>query len=314
MSVTVASAVALQDATDIWRHRLDEAFAGLMPEPVRTDQMRGTLSGARLGELSTFRVEGSPQVLRRTPGAVREHPVELLKMCLQIRGRAIVHQFDRELVIEPGHLAVYNTGQPYDLRLDGDWECAVMAFPGSALGLPAAWMEGAMSRVHEVSQGPGSALKTLISSSLQQPGAGASASAGLRFGEAGLQLLAGVISQEAVAVADGAPDAMRLQAIEYVRCHCQDHHLSHLDVASALHMSSRTLDRLFENEPSTITTIIREMRLAGARRELVDPRSARRTVNAVAARWCFLDATHFSRLFKSRYGVSPSVARRDAYT
>lgn len=311
---TADATVALPDEIDLWRHRLADAFAGLRTEAVRTDWMQGTLPEGNLGEVSTFKVTGYPHVLRRTPRVVREQPVELLKVCLPLRGRMIVHQFEHELVVEPGGLAVYDTGRPYDLRLDGDWECAVMTFPRSALGLPEAWVTGAMGRIHEARQGPGSVLRNLIPSSLQQAGIDIPASARIRFGEAGVQLLASVISQEKTVCTDEASDAMRLQAIEYVRYHCQSPNLSHGDVASALHMSPRTLDRLFENEPSTLTEMIREMRLDGARRELIDPRSTYQTVSAVAAHWCFPDAAHFSRLFKSRFGVSPSMARQGTHT
>ena len=51
---------------------------------------------------------------------------------------------------------------------------------------------------------------------------------------------------------------------------------------------------------------------SGARRELRDPLHAGKPVGAVAARWGFLDAAHFSRTFRDVFGVSPSDWRRGA--
>ena len=37
-----------------------------------------------------------------------------------------------------------------------------------------------------------------------------------------------------------------------------------------------------------------------------------RSVAALAARWCFVDAAHFSRIFRDSYGLPPSQARPGA--
>ncbi|WP_460494699.1 helix-turn-helix domain-containing protein [Dactylosporangium cerinum] len=49
---------------------------------------------------------------------------------------------------------------------------------------------------------------------------------------------------------------------------------------------------------------------AGARHELLLPQSRHRSVAAIAWRWGFRDATHFTRRFKARYGMLPSQWRR----
>jgi transcriptional regulator GlxA family with amidase domain len=58
-----------------------------------------------------------------------------------------------------------------------------------------------------------------------------------------------------------------------------------------------------------VTDYIRHLRLEAVRRDLRDPLQANRSVAAVAARWCFVDAAHFSRVFRAEYGYSPSEIR-----
>jgi AraC-like DNA-binding protein len=43
-----------------------------------------------------------------------------------------------------------------------------------------------------------------------------------------------------------------------------------------------------------------------------DPLHAGKSVSAVAARWGFLDAAHFSRTFRDAFGMSPTDWRRNA--
>ena len=80
-------------------------------------------------------------------------------------------------------------------------------------------------------------------------------------------------------------------------------------IASAHFISTRHLHGLFQEQGVTVSTWIRTRRLEQCRRDLLDPMLADRPVAAVAARWGFVDAAHFSRAFKSAFGVSPSEYR-----
>jgi AraC-like DNA-binding protein len=298
-----------REVSDAWRHQLGTAFAGLLPEPLHYDPMAGSLDAALLGDVSTFRVTGTPQVVRRSRDAAGDDSAGLLKMCLQVRGRAVLHQADQELEIGVGQLAVYDTGLPYDLRLEGDWECDVMTFPVDSLALPRRWLPDLMGQTHETRTGPGSVLRSFIATSLQQFTGLSARGTLMRFGEAGVNLLASTLTQSGAPAADTAPDAVRLQVMDYLRRQVRDPSLTHARVAAEHGMSARTLDRLFEDEPASVTSALRNLRLEGARRELADPRSARYSINAVAAAWCFVDPAHFSRAFKAHFGISPSNVR-----
>ncbi|MGW9499321.1 helix-turn-helix domain-containing protein [Streptomyces prasinus] len=47
------------------------------------------------------------------------------------------------------------------------------------------------------------------------------------------------------------------------------------------------------------------MESAHCHRDLTDPRLRSRSIRAIATRWGFVDAAHFSRAFRAAYGVSP---------
>ncbi|MGV9451747.1 AraC family transcriptional regulator [Streptomyces sp. NPDC003635] len=92
----------------------------------------------------------------------------------------------------------------------------------------------------------------------------------------------------------------------HVDAHLWDRRLTPASVAAAQHISVRYLHRLFEGQGSTIGRWIQHRRLEEARRELARPGRADLTVSAVARRWGFASATHFSRSFRAAYGMSPS--------
>jgi len=102
---------------------------------------------------------------------------------------------------------------------------------------------------------------------------------------------------------------MRAHVIRFVRAHLDDPRLSRAGIAHAHHVSVRTLDRLFADQPWSVSGLIRHERLEAVRRDLADPSLRNRSVAALAARWCFFDAAHFSRVFRQHYGDPPSRTR-----
>jgi AraC-like DNA-binding protein len=297
----------------MWREELGSAFNRLVPEPLNdAPTPDGRMAKAGLGSLVAFEVSGSPQIVRRTTGAVRRAPADLLKICLQVKGRATVHQGGAEVVVEPGQMALYDTSKPYDLRLEGAWTCAVLAFPHSALGLPRRALDVAQMRALSLSAGPGKILADFVTSTVLQratlPGGAAE-----RLGEAGLHLVASTLSCTSPPVGQSgkaAADAARMQVLAYVRAHLNDLDLSHHQVAAVHHIAARTLSRLFADEPVSVTAYIKTSRLRAIRCDLGDPLLAHRSIAAIAAHWGFAEQAHFTRAYRAEFGITPSESRR----
>jgi AraC-like DNA-binding protein len=292
-----------------WRASLATAFADLVPAPLdHAVPPEGTLRGLELGGAAVFTVSGSPQAVRRTTTATRHSPADMLKVCVQLRGRATVHQGDREIVLDPGQFAVYDVGRPYALRLEGTWTCAVMAVRRELIEIPAARLSRAMDRAYPSGQGLGLLLSQFITATVNQRDSVESAAAG-KLGEAGACLLAGSLTGNGDAVVQGGTAMLRERVTAYIRARLEDPRLSRATIAAAHRMSPRTLDRLFSGQDWSVSGYIRHERLEAVRRDLENPALAHHGVAALAARWCFFDAAHFSRLFREAYGYPPSQAR-----
>jgi len=301
-----------------WRELLASAFCGLQPEQIDVPltspwSLRGPdgeLSCASLGRAGAFRVTGSPQIVRRTPRSIAQAPADPLKVCIQQTGRAVVHQSGRELVIGPNELALYDTGRPYDLRLEGDWTCAVMTLPREALDAPEHVISAAMQHPFRVDGGAGAVLSHLLDSVWDEPLDAGAEIATQRLGEAALQLLACLVSADVSDPGLGRPEVLRSRVHEFVRTNLAEPGLTQASVAAAHHISVRTLQRLFAQEPRSVADVIRSQRLAAIHDELLDPRSDRRSVMAVASRWGYTEPSHFTRAFRGLYGVTPAALRK----
>ncbi|WP_399934022.1 helix-turn-helix domain-containing protein [Streptomyces kanamyceticus] len=117
-------------------------------------------------------------------------------------------------------------------------------------------------------------------------------------------LVAELLDPYRSASSDGAGE-MLARIRDHIEENLMNPALSPESIARAHHISVRYLHKLFQNDGTTVSTWIRRRRLDSCRMELGRLSNRRRTVAAVAHRWGFANASHFSRLFRQAYGVSP---------
>lgn len=135
-------------------------------------------------------------------------------------------------------------------------------------------------------------------------------------GRALVELIATAFNGACFAAAD-APDAARhaleLKAKTFVKAQLGQHALDPEEVARAMGLSRTALYRLFQ-ESDGVALYIREQRLRRCFADLVSERSREMQIAEIAWRWGFADAAHFARLFKERFGCTPTQARAGAHT
>lgn len=115
--------------------------------------------------------------------------------------------------------------------------------------------------------------------------------------------------QQPTASFDGSASLLnRVQ--EYMLQHLHEEDLNPTKIAAANRVSLRYLQMLFHRSGATVNGWLLERRLAKCREALTDTSYRRQKIADIAYRWGFTSTSHFSRVFKDRYGTSPSEVRR----
>jgi AraC-like DNA-binding protein len=110
----------------------------------------------------------------------------------------------------------------------------------------------------------------------------------------------------------GAPPEPSSEARrERARARLRDPGLTVAAIAAQLHTSVSTLHRAFAGEPCSIAEWIWVQRLDAVRADLGDPALRHRTISDLAFAWGFVDASHFSRAFRARFGRTARDVRHD---
>lgn len=299
---------------DFWKTALARTFAPLeVSRPADEAGFRGRLTGSFLGTARLIDVRAQEHTAMRTPRLVASAPAGCYKLGLQLRGSAVLIQDGREATLTPGTFALYDTDRPYTLALAGDHHQLILMFPRELLRLPPAEVAG-LTAIAMPGDAPGAGR--LIPSFLSQVAAvidSAAPHSAVRLAGNVLDLLTTVLAErlETLPGDDDAPSrALQLRMTAFIEQHLSDPELSPQLIADAHHVSLRQVHKLFHASGATVAGWIRQRRLEHCHRDLLDPIAAALPVSAIGARWGYPDPAHFSRLFKSAYGIAPREFRR----
>ena len=97
---------------------------------------------------------------------------------------------------------------------------------------------------------------------------------------------------------------------DYIRSHLSDPELSPTSVAAACGISLRYLHKLFEPHGITFSRWVLKQRLERCREQIVDPRFQDKNLSQISYNWGFNNFSHFIRVFRSEYGLSPRDYRK----
>lgn len=129
-----------------------------------------------------------------------------------------------------------------------------------------------------------------------------------------MDLLGLCLGEQAALPAPRLRQLMREQVQRHIDRHLADPGLGVVSLAAAFRMSERNLHKLFEGSGSTLSAYIRDRRLAMCKRDLASRALMSRHIAEIARHWGFTDPGHFSKAFRSAYGMSPTELRLQAET
>ena len=298
---------------DHWRHLVAESFVPLAASTGNPDAFRGRMRARRLDRVAIVELSSTGHEVHRTPALIAQSNERYFKLNLQLEGTGLLIQDNREALLRPGDLSIYDTSRPYTLAFEEDARLMVLMFPWDALSLPPDCI-AQLSAVRMAADGGLAAIVGPFIAHLADNVDALSGPSGSRLATNAVDLVSTMLHSEL----DMGRDSMKPQVLlatsvrEYIDAHLSDPLLSPVSIAAAHFISTRHLHNVFHESGTTVASWIRTQRLERIRRDLRDPLHNGTSVGAVAARWGFLDAAHFSRTFRDAYGESPSDWRRGA--
>jgi AraC-like DNA-binding protein len=307
--------VSPTERLDFWSESSHDAYLPVQVRSPAREQFAARMWGYELGPISLFRIAAAPNTMMRSSSAIAACDPECLHLSVVLRGQINAAQEGRTGMARVGDLISYETSHPVVFRADQPYESLVIRVPKqllgrqepeisklTAVGIPGAeglpkaavaFFCGLAGRVHEGRIASSDAPNTI---------------------ECVLDLIRALFAgplqaDESTRMRTRAEILLNVQS--FIEANLGDPELAPDEIARATFISTRYLHKLFEAEGTSVCRWIRESRLERCRRDLLDPALAGETILAISSRWGLPGPEHFSRLFRSAYGCSPSELRRE---
>ncbi|SFV12439.1 helix-turn-helix domain-containing protein [Pseudoduganella namucuonensis] len=251
----------------------------------------------------------TPHRLRREKSAVRQATVSHLKVLWPIQGRCRLHYGGKEHVLQPRQWTVYETGSEYAIEVDETATfLALMLLDTEGAGLLPA-LRRLRGRPLAVTGAASVALATL--DSLLKEGASLDRRSEEFIQDTIIALLDCALRQDSAVPAPSPTRPDRLRAIQqFIRENLADPELSPEKISNIYGMSRRSLYTMFLDAGNTPAAFLLSTRLVAAVSMFENHSCRNRSVTDIAFECGFANMSHFSRVFRQRFGMSPGEWRR----
>src|SRR5215471_12220884 len=252
----------------------------------------------------------TPIKLTRTKADYNKDGLDMVSLTLLI-GLNVQHQFGlagRSPVVRPGQILVKDFSQPATAWWQNSSRSLNLHLPQltveAAIGDKLRRLHGTVLSPAGVSPMLATQLRTLanIAAKLARPTRVAAL-------DTTADLAASVLRCElGIRLEDEANNAGLFAAAQVlVKRNLASHHLNPELIARQLRCSRAHLCRVFAQHGETVADYIRELRLQRVRRLLVGDAETATRIGDIAYRCGFEDPVHFARVFRQRFGLTPSA-------
>lgn len=278
-------------------------------DPVSTPHVTGNVTSRAIGPLrvSWLRVSLSTNEWRgeRTAANIRTNPEPYLTFVMPLDDSIVLTAPVKSAVIAQDELAIWDSTQPMRFKLKtARYEQISVLVPQRLLRAT----PEACSALHCAHVDKNNVLSELCVQHMATLAKFLDSE--LRPYEMSLSSVTTSLFDAVIASLYKAPRDRELLANEiknYIECYITDETLSPKTIAEAFEISTRYVHKLFEHDGSTIGEWILNRRLDRSAGDLLEPDAS---ITDTAFKWGFKDLGHYSRSFKSRFGVPPSTYRR----
>lgn len=275
--------------------------------PPNPTHIQATATSSVLEPVEVAGIHWNVAGLRRAAGPMTDDIEPHVFVGLQQSGVSRYAQGGRAVEIRPGDLVVLENVKPYTVSFHGAVRTATVRVPTQILGLPPPLLD----RITAVRLGqdcPVVDTAAAFFSRLVRNLSALDEADAARLAQPCLELIRAVITT-GLGRDDLAKEPMHhtltQRVTAYIRLHLAEPDLTAARIAAEHHVSVRHLYLILSRAGISLGDWIRVERLKECRRELASPAYAYLTIEAIARRWGFTSAPHFSRVFRTVYGMSP---------
>lgn len=295
-----------------WSRVVSASFVPLVADELGDAPFLASIRGRAVDGVFFSRIRVGAHEVHRTRALIDASERLFYKLMLVVEGEGELEQDARIARMAAGSLSVYDTSRPYRLTFPERMDAIVVMLPRDMVEPSPAHMQALTA----VTLPGDDSLTRLVAPFLAELASDFHALEGpsaTRVVRTAVDLISTLLSQAALEHGgDQRHLALVLRIREHIIQNLADPQLGPESIARASFVSTRHLHELFREQGTTVSTWIRDRRIAAIRDQLADPLQADRSIGEIATAYGYPDPSHFSRTFRQVVGVSPRAFRAHA--
>ncbi|WP_417320132.1 helix-turn-helix domain-containing protein [Emcibacter sp.] len=306
--------VAADNKLLYWNDTVCDTFTDLETVALTPNEFQASMDMIPLGDLPLANPRSAPAQIIRTSRHVSRARDHHFFLHLQLEGKVESRQHGHVEQLAEGDMVMCDSASPYSLSFEKPCNTLILCMPAKVLKTHLPAPELSAGRKIAGNRGAGNVLKSMLCSIWSQAEEELSPEVQQRLGQNLLDVLATTCNAEhqASASESSVAGSRRIQIKRYIEANLRDPELSVSKVAAAFTISTRYLHVLFSKEGETVSNYIQRRRVEECARQMSGVIWRRHTITEIAFGWGFNSTTHFARVFRNHYGMSPRDFRNTA--
>ncbi len=294
-----------------WNERAGESFSPLVSDPADIRSFHGSIERTDIGALSLAEAYSEAQVVRHSRAHVARTRGSLYFLLLLLAGESRTRQAGREAFLTPGDFTLCDSTRQYDIAFPGRNRMLVLGVPDAQLRRQIACPESLVAVPIRAGGNVAGLLSRFLRSFWLACHQDLDPEAAARVSVALLDLLGATYAEVPRAHGErpAVAAAQRIRIINHIEAHLHDPELTPSRVAQSCRITPRYLHHLFSASEETVGRYVLRRRLEECARALASTMQLGRTVAAIAFDYGFSSPTHFGRVFRQRFGMTPRAFR-----
>lgn len=306
--------IAPHRKVEFWDEHASDVITSLHVEPVRETAFEASLKAAEFGGIGFIQAISTPTRVVHAHGPAARTGSAAYLVHMQFKGTCINRQANTEVVLGPGDFVLCDNTLPCELILGGENDMLVLRIPQAVLRRRIPTPEVYINRHMRGDYGSSFLASSFVGLFWERCQRDVSQPTADRLADSVCDLLAAAFLDSGAAALESSTvqTLWKLRIRRFIDLNLGNPQLTPSLIAQYFKISPRYVHKLYANEDEAVSRYILRRRLEACHRSLRDTHQAAKTVSMIAFEWGFNNTTHFARVFREKYGRSPSELREQA--
>jgi len=297
---------------DYWRELICDVFVRLDCTSPSRRSFSGSIYNQVFSKMQISSMRADRMRVERSRRQIAKSCEDYFLIAIQGYGSSVGSQDGRQVHLNPGDLALFDSTRPYQVYFEPGFRHDVLRIPRRVFHRRVGGLDTLTSTLISGRHGAGKLASRFLRALPKELGS-LHENTAMQLSNTCLDILSlalGDLSARAKVQQTTTLSMWLIKIKNFIEEELHDPELSPSTIANAFGISTRYLNIIFENEKNSTGKYIWERRMEKCYLDLAADAHAGRSISDIAFGWGYNDMSHFSRSFRARYGMSPRDFRK----